>query len=433
MLSRTLDGDHRGRLAAVAAACSGGGGSAGGPAGDAATGPNPVNTEAASVGKPVTDYLDYVGGKAGRADPDRSPIAIGWVNFEGGALEMPEATQGAESAVRYVNAELGGIDGHPLELHTCFIKQAEEEGQKCGQQLLNDREVSVIAYGNVSIGAQSVETVVNGEKPIVIGVSASPSDATAKNTYILEGDQTHVFGPWGTFARDVLHAKTAAVIYPSTTGSTSAAAATKKGLERAGVTVKSVGYDPNASDLLGPLTAAGGQTADVIVPMTDAIGCVNLYKAMRQIGSTKPTVSAPLCLSPQVSQGLGDLPVGWTFGIAQTLPTDTKAPDAAAYLSTATKHGLPKENAQVVFAALGWASVLTVAKLMNEVGAEEISPDTMTERLKAFKGPLVMGPPSVQCGKYPDAPAVCNDQTRFYKYLGKGRFQALTGWLRPPE
>jgi len=42
-----------------------------------------------------------------------------------------------------------------------------------------------------------------------------------------------------------------------------------------------------------------------------------------------------------------------------------------------------------------------------------------------------MGAPEVNCGKYADAPAVCNDQARFYQYQGKGQFQPLTGWLRP--
>ena len=30
--------------------------------------------------KSVTDYVDYVGGKAGKADPNKSTIYIGWLN-----------------------------------------------------------------------------------------------------------------------------------------------------------------------------------------------------------------------------------------------------------------------------------------------------------------------------------------------------------------
>ena len=38
--------------------------------------------------------------------------------------------------------------------------------------------------------------------------------------------------------------------------------------------------------------------------------------------------------------------------------------------------------------------------------------------MKAFKGPLILGSPVLQCGKYPEAPGVCNDFTQFYKYNG---------------
>jgi branched-chain amino acid transport system substrate-binding protein len=291
----------------------------------------------------------------------------------------------------------------------------------------------VIAFGAVVTGNQALEAVVDGRKPIVVGVSSAPADSTAKNTFILYGDQTHVLAPWGTYARDAVHAKTAALVFPSQAGANSAAAAAKKGLEDAGIQVKSVGYDPQATDLLGPLTAAGGQSADVVVPMTDAAGCVNLAKALKQIGSTKPVVSNPLCLSPQVAQGLGDLPVGWIFGIAQVLPSDPTAPDAKAYVSASTKYGLKQADTANPFAALGWDAILTITKLMDAVGPGKITPESMSAQLGAFKGPLIMGVPTVQCGKYAEALAVCNDQTKFYKYLGKGQFQAVSDWLRPPR
>ena len=55
---------------------------------------------------------------------------------------FPEATAGIEAAVEYVNAELGGVDGHPIELATCLV-QAEEDGQRCATEMVNDDDVSV--------------------------------------------------------------------------------------------------------------------------------------------------------------------------------------------------------------------------------------------------------------------------------------------------
>ncbi len=62
--------------------------------------------------------------------------------------------------------------------------------------------------------------------------------------------------------------------------------------------------------------------------------------------------------------------------------------------------------------------------------------NTEDEILKAardFKGPVVLGAPELQCGKYPDAPAICNDRAQFFTYAGKGKFDKAAGWLAQPN
>ena len=48
----------------------------------------------------VTNYLKYVGGKAGKANPKLSPVQIGFFNQQGGAVVIgADATVGAQMAV----------------------------------------------------------------------------------------------------------------------------------------------------------------------------------------------------------------------------------------------------------------------------------------------------------------------------------------------
>ena len=157
-------------------ACSGG--TAAAPATSAPTPASSVAESSTAGGPPaqgVADYLSYVGGTAGAADPGKSPIGIGWVNVEGGAIgPSPEATHAAQAAVKFVNDNLGGIGGHPLALQVCTISAAEEEGQKCGQQLLNDASVKALAFGNVFMGDTSFNSVIAGQKPLLVGVADGP-------------------------------------------------------------------------------------------------------------------------------------------------------------------------------------------------------------------------------------------------------------------
>ena len=385
------------------------------------------------VGAGVTDYVKYVGGKAGAADDSLKPITIGFVNQQGGANDVgPGATEGAKLAAQYVNKYAGGIDGHPVRLHTCFISTAEEQGQQCGQKMANDKEVDVVGVGAVAIGAQPLNASIGGEKPMVWGVSVNQVDTKNKNGYILFGDSFHILAPWGTFGRDVLKAKSAAVVYPQVPGIIEGANAMVKGLQAAGITVKRVGYEPNATDLVGPLAAAGAQSADMIVPQSDAKGCINLAKALEQSGVDAPVVSNPLCLNPLVAKGLGGDVPKWYYGIASSLTADPSDPAAKAMVDAMTKLG-KADLAPDPWVPTTMATVLTIVKFMNAVGADKLSSEAIAEQARAFKGPLAFGAPALDCEKYSDAPAVCNDQTKFFKYEGKGKFERASGFVRPPE
>jgi branched-chain amino acid transport system substrate-binding protein len=383
----------------------------------------------------VTDYVSYVGGKAGKADPSKSPVTIGWLNQQGGQQEIgAAATDGADTAVKLVNDQLGGVDGHPVVLKKCFIKSAEEEGTTCGQKLGNDKSVSAIAVGGVAIGIQPFYSTIGGKKPVIVGVAVTPVDTVQKNAVILFGDVIHVLGPFGTYARDVLHAKSAAIVYPNIAGITNGAAALAKGMTDAGLSVKKVGYAQGQTDLVGPLTAAGAQNADIVIPYSDASGCVNQAKALKQLGITdaKTIVSAPLCLNPTVSAGLGgDYPI-WTYAIASSLFGDPTDPGMPPYMKVMGQYKV--KTAPDPWVIVSFSDILTTVKFLNEVGPDNLTnSQAIIDKAKAFTGPVALGAPQVQCGKYSDAPAVCNDRVQFFTYHGKNDFKKAASWLQPPK
>ena len=386
-----------------------------------------------TAGGPVTNYLTYVGGKAGKANPKLSPVVIGVLNTQGGQVLIgPNWTKGAELAAKYVNTYLGGVQGHPLVLSECFTTSAEEDGTKCGQKFANDKRISVIAMGAVAVGNQSFYAALGGKKPIVSGVALLPVDATQKNEFALFGTNDSVLGPWGTFAKVQLHAKTAAVIYPQVPGIDVGAKVEKTSLEDAGITTKLVGFDPTATDLTGPLTAAGAQTADIVVPQSNAAGCVNVAKTLQQLGVPgSKVVSNPLCLSGDVAAGLGGDLAPWIYGIASTLPGDKTDKAAVPYNKAMTQLGQAK-LAGDAWVIVSWGEILTIVKQMNKLGVANSTAAKLTTAIRGFKGPQALGAPSLDCGKYKTEPAACNDQTQFFQYEGKGVFKRLTGWLRPP-
>jgi branched-chain amino acid transport system substrate-binding protein len=426
-------------LAAAGCSSSSSSGSSSAPASSgaaaASSSSSAVSTASGSGGlgaQSVTNYLTYVGGKAGAANNSLTPVTIGYINEQGdanppGAL----ATNGAQMAVTYINKELGGVDGHPLKLDTCFTT-TEEQGTTCADQFLADKSLPLVATGGVAVGAQSFFNTLNGKIPVLDGVAVTPFDAVAKNTAILFGDSTHVLGPMGTYATQVLHAKTASVIYPQTPGITPGALAIQAGLKAAGVQVTMAPYPVSDTNLTSVLAAAHASTADMIIPYADATDCVNLAKALTQQGITdaKKIVSAPLCLSGTVAAGLGDFPK-WTYSIASSLFGDTTDPGMPAYEAVTAKYTTPA-NAPDPWEIVNFGEILTVDKLLNQVGYANITQNAVISAAKAFKGPQALGAPSLNCGQFSAAPAVCNDQAQFFEYAGAHKFTKVAGWTKPP-
>jgi branched-chain amino acid transport system substrate-binding protein len=382
-----------------------------------------------TVSAGVSDYAKYVGAKStGAADPSKSPIVIGWVNQQGGPADIgPGATKGADLAVKYLNEKLGGIDGHPVKLFKCFTSTSEEQGQACGQKMVNNQAVKAIGVGAVAVGDQSLVATVDGQKPMVYPVALAPADATNKNGYALMGDGPRVAGSAATYAAKVLKAKSVSVVWPELPGVNEASQAIVRDAKKLGMTVKSVAWNPNATDLVGPLTAAGAQTADVIIANGDPKGCVNLYKALQSLKIKTPVVSQPLCLNQEVTKAIGDLPQ-WTYGIATSLASDTTDPTARAYTEVLKEYGLPAQYARDVWIPGAFHELLTMFQWMNKIGADNISEQTIAEQAKAFKGPQAWGPPKLECGKHPEAPAICSDQEKYFTYKGKGVFAPAGGW-----
>jgi branched-chain amino acid transport system substrate-binding protein len=406
-----------------------------------ATSPAPATSIPASTGaggqgaQSVTNYLSYTDGKSGAADSSMSPVEIGFLNQQGGASAIgPLATNGAQTAVTYINSKLGGVDGHPLKLVTCFIANTDAEGTTCGQQFAANKSVDVIAEGGVAIGIQPFYTAIGSKTPVIVGVAATGTDGVQSNAVILFGDATHVLGPFGTYAKDVLHAKTAALVYPDVPGITEGAADIKAGLQAAGVTVTAVGYDESQTDLTSVLVAAHAQTADMVIPYSDSSGCVNLAKSLIQLGITdaKKIVSAPLCLNGQVAAGLGgDFPI-WTYAIASSLYGDPTDPGMPAYIAATSKLE-PPADAPDPWNIVAFSEILTIDRFMNEIGYANLTPAAILAKAKAFTGPLALGAPALDCGQFPSAPAVCNDRAQFFQYEGKNKWVKAAGWLLPPS
>src|SRR4029453_16137621 len=164
------------------------------------------------------------------------------------------------------------------------------------------------------------------------------------------------------------------------------------------------------------------QTADMVIPYSDASGCVNQAKGLKQLGitDTKKIVTAPLCLNPLVQKGLGGDYPHWTYAIASSLYGDKTDPGMPPYMKVTQQYGV--KTAPDPWVIVSFGTMLTTIKAINEAGGSSASSSAGPNKLKGLRGPVARGPPERACGKSANAPAVCNDRAQFFTYEGANNF-----------
>ena len=81
-------------------------------------------------------------------------------------------------------------------------------------------------------------------------------------------------------------------------------------------------------------------------------------------------------------------------------------------------------------AAFGAAFVL--AKVLNGIAADKITPASVAAGLKAYTAGVLLGTPKVAFGSVPGMPTLSGLADRFYTYLGNGQWRA-TDWQSLPK
>ncbi|WP_344422593.1 ABC transporter substrate-binding protein [Pseudonocardia ailaonensis] len=101
------------------------------------------------------------------ADNTKSPVTIGFQNLEGGAISLPEIRNGFDAGVKYINEQLGGINGHPLKSINCKTDSTPESSVNCANQFVEQKAV-LVAQG-ADFGADAALPVLKSAKLATIG------------------------------------------------------------------------------------------------------------------------------------------------------------------------------------------------------------------------------------------------------------------------
>lgn len=313
----------------------------------------------------------------GPADDSLDPVRIGLLNQENDPIgSFPEFRFGVEGAVDYLNAEKGGVDGHPIELVTC-VQNSVEAAQNCAQDLATGELVSVINGINIWTFAFDFYGTM-GETPVIGGLPLFAGDYNAPNARYFNGGSVAVYAGMARFAAEDLGATSVAVLLND---NPAASAAVDAGLapifDQFGVEFSQISVPLPLSDAIPPVSQAVEADADYVMLLASGGECVPVARAASQLGiPAEQMIYSGGCTAAEVLAEVGDLMVGSYVHKGGYTAEDTWA-DAEILAELDSFEGLIDTYApdapDAQFTGLGWATMSDIHDLYEELGYEALA------------------------------------------------------------
>jgi branched-chain amino acid transport system substrate-binding protein len=370
------------------------------------------------------------------------PIKIGVQNLEGDPNgSFPEFSLAIQAAADYVNKELNGLGGRPIEITLCKSVVSPDDSQRCANELSADNVE--MAISTINFFGNQFSIYQGSNIPVVVVTPITIADFTSEGTYAIgagggclgvhtglvqfatgqiediEGIDVQKVGvPWadtppGVVCYNDLEAKPLDVLNGSEPG-TSKRAGTKPDLTYLGVAVA-----PAAPDLTAQATEILNFNPDVIIFSAQGSDCWNFVDALGRLGWTSadtPLVLSGSCRDDTAAAAAGDLADGiYITGSVNNVLGDLSTlkgqqlENATVYQEKGAEYGLSQDDLFKGFATQGFAAVMNIWEAANQVSGD-VTGQAIADVLAATDGskPSFGGPPLNCAGAPTPYIAVCS-------------------------
>jgi branched-chain amino acid transport system substrate-binding protein len=362
--------------------------------------------------------VHFIGGKAGKANPNLSPVEVGFVNQHGATPAYPEYVGTAEAATDFINNNLGGIDGHPLKLDQCVV-QAEEDGQRCAAQFLANKNIHIALWSLGVDGNASFYNTVGGKFPVIVSVAAAGADYTTKDVYELDGGGAAVLAAMAGDAKRHGYKSIAIISSDNPAGKFATGSVLIPDLNKAGIKTKVIYVSDTAPTpaFTSALQAAGAETADatILIP-PGAPQCISTYQGLKQLSVTKPVITTYSCYGNPFPQATGGGAKNWEdWGLNENQRIDDSQVNVFKNVMTAYHQSA---DIQIGSTPKTFGDLLAIARWANAIGPTKLSGPAFTAQIKSWTGPAFMVPGHIHCGHDPQYVGICGDSAAGSTYTG---------------
>jgi branched-chain amino acid transport system substrate-binding protein len=365
------------------------------------------------------------------------PIKVGYQNPEGDPNgSFPEASAGAMAAAAFINAELGGLGGRPIELDVCTMAIAPDESQRCANELAADGVE--IAVHSINFFGNHYPIYQGSNIPSVVGSPVTIADFTTPGVFSIGGgclaqhtglvqfatdeitelegiEVDRVAVPWADTPPGVvcyydLEAKPLDVLNGSVPGDAERAGSMPD-LEHIGVPIL-----PGQADVTAQATEVLDFEPDVIIFSAQGADCWTFVDALGRLGWTPddiPLVLSGACVDFTAMEQAGELAEGVYFiGAGGSIISDPAtlepgskgAVEAELYQTKAIEYGMTEDDLFKGFGTNGWSTMMNLwlqAKKVADSGAE-VNAETISEAFASTANEPAFGSTPISCSDAPE-------------------------------
>ncbi len=313
------------------------------------------------------------------ADDSLEPVTIGFDSQEEELFSIIEARRAAEATVAYINAELGGVGGHPLQLDVCTSGDGPEGAVACAQQFVNNEDITVMLTSSFSSNEASEVTVPAGLP--LIALANLPDDWQRATEWVFDPGFLGLVQAPVDYASQTLGASSIAVICLDDPFYLEACDAAVDFAEAAGMTASGptpAGFEQ--ADFTGVVTASGAADADAVFVVVDGSQCAPLADSLAALAADATILTVDTCaLEDALAGGVLD---DWLVFGASALPVDPSeaSPEILEAQRIVSEYGSAEAE---LFGLAGWAiaNVLATHNALERVGPANLSRQAVNDAL----------------------------------------------------
>jgi hypothetical protein len=182
-----------------------------------------------------------------------------------------------------------------------------------------------------------------------------------------------------------------------------------------GVETIGVPVDQASGDVLGPIGSLGD--VDAYVVLVSAV-CLQVAQNLATVAPDVPVVTTATCLDPQFLAESNGAMDGWYTASPSKLTNVEPGTDADVDLFVEKFPNYADEELLAArYSGANWGVIVTLERILEGIGADNITKDAVGSALMEFTGPVDIGVENISCPG-DEFPSVCAAEVLGYQQVG---------------